>query len=89
MELFLGIDLGTSYFKAGLFDINGILRGLGRKFVKKDTEDGVKCELPVDYFWSLLHQCLAEAYQQAQAKPEDIRARIAASANSGEYERLS
>ena len=74
MELFLGIDLGTSYFKAGLFDTNGILRGLGRKFVEKDTGIGVKCELPVDYFWSLLHQCVAEAYQQAQAKSEDIRA---------------
>ena len=74
MELFLGIDLGTSYFKAGLFDTNGILRGLGRKFVEKDTGDGVKCELPVDCFWSLLHQCLAEAYKQAKAKPKDIRA---------------
>ena len=74
MELFLGIDLGTSYFKAGLFDTNGKLRGLGRKFVEKDTGDGDKCELPVDYFWSLLQQCIADAYQQAQAKPEDIRA---------------
>ena len=74
MELFLGIDLGTSYFKAGLFDTNGILRGLGRKFVEKDNGNGAKCELPVDYFWSLLHQCLDEAYQQARSKPEDIRA---------------
>ena len=74
MELFLGIDLGTSYFKAGLFDTNGVLRGLGRKFVEKDTGDGVKCELPVDYFWSLLQQCIAEAYQQAKVKPEDIKA---------------
>jgi len=74
MELFLGIDLGTSYFKAGLFDTNGKLRGLGRKFVEKDTGNGDKCELPVDSFWSLLHQCLTEAYQQAKAKPEDVRA---------------
>jgi sugar (pentulose or hexulose) kinase len=74
MELFLGIDLGTSYFKAGLFDTNGVLCGLGRKFVEKVTGDSVKCELQVGYFWSLIHQCLSEAYQQAQAKPEDIRA---------------
>ncbi|MCD4770153.1 MAG: hypothetical protein K8R35_08305 [Bacteroidales bacterium] len=74
MELFLGIDLGTSYFKTGLFDTNGKLRGLGRKFVEKDTGNEVKCELQADSFWSLLHQCLSEAYQQAKAKPEDVKA---------------
>ena len=66
--------MGTSYFKAGLFDTNGVLRGLGRKFVEKDTGNGDKCELPVDYFWSLLLQCLSDAYRQAKAKPEDVRA---------------
>jgi len=30
MRLLLGLDLGTSYFKVGLFSPEGELRGLGR-----------------------------------------------------------
>ena len=30
MALLLGIDLGTSYLKAGVFDESGRLRGMGR-----------------------------------------------------------
>lgn len=29
MRFFLGIDLGTSFFKAGIFDETGKLHGLG------------------------------------------------------------
>ena len=36
MGFFLGIDLGTSYFKAGLFDEKGNLKGMGRQVVKKN-----------------------------------------------------
>ena len=36
MEYILGIDLGTSYFKLGLFDKDGNLRGLGRVAVEKN-----------------------------------------------------
>lgn len=35
MNCFLGIDLGTGYFKAGIFDENGSLLGLGRHRVEK------------------------------------------------------
>ena len=83
MEYVLGIDLGTSYFKVGLFDRSGELCGFGRVFVSKDTDNGGRCELPVDRFWSLLRQALGQARKQAQAQAEDIRgAAYSSQANS-------
>jgi sugar (pentulose or hexulose) kinase len=72
-QYFLGIDLGTSYFKAGLFDPKGKLVGLGRQFVRKET-DGKICELPVPVFWSVLRECIGEAMKNAKINPGEIRA---------------
>lgn len=74
MEFVLGIDLGTSYFKLGLFDRDGRLRGLGRVLVRKDRGDGGNCEVPSARFWSLLRQGLVQACEQAKASPRDIAA---------------
>lgn len=70
---FLGIDLGTSYFKAGLFDERGKLAGMGRQPVEKTT-DGTTCELPVAFFWSTLRNCIAEALKNAAINPVEIEA---------------
>jgi sugar (pentulose or hexulose) kinase len=72
MDLFLGIDLGTSYFKAGLFDENGRLCGLGRSPVPKQSPGPLVCELPVDGFWLTLRQTIAQALQEAGAEPKQI-----------------
>lgn len=64
MDYFLGIDLGTSYFKAGIFDESGHLKGLGRQYVHKIT-DGTICELPVNAFWTTIRHCIDEAVQMA------------------------
>jgi sugar (pentulose or hexulose) kinase len=72
--LVLGIDLGTSYFKAGLFDRSGRLRGLGRAEVLKDVTADGRCELPVERFWKLVRECIGAALGQAQVGPEDIAA---------------
>lgn len=74
MELVLGIDLGTSYFKLGLFDRKGKVRGLSRVFVLKETHDGSRCELPVGRFWELLNQGLSEACNEANSNRGDIEA---------------
>jgi sugar (pentulose or hexulose) kinase len=75
MEVVLGIDMGTSYFKLGLFDRKGELRGLGRIAVLPDGNGaGGRCELPIDRFWMLLSQGLADACAQASVQPADIRA---------------
>jgi sugar (pentulose or hexulose) kinase len=83
MKLVLGIDLGTTFFKIGLFNKQGQCVGLGRLFVEKDTGDGSRCELSVQRFWTLLKDGLQIACQQAGADPKDIQAvSYASQANS-------
>ncbi len=71
MGFFLGIDLGTSYFKAGLFDEHNRLIGLGRSELEKKIE-GLRCELSIDQFWRTLNECVGQAMQQGGVLPEDI-----------------
>jgi len=72
MAFFLGIDLGTSYFKAGLFDEKGRLKGLSRQPVNKETGDGTICELPLTSFWDTIRACVKEAIHQANITPGKI-----------------
>jgi len=65
--------LGTSYFKSGIFDENGNLKGLGHQLVKKEIGDGSICELPVSVFWNTLHVCVREAVQKAGIMPGEIK----------------
>lgn len=74
MRYFLGIDLGTSYFKTGLFDENGKQLGLGRRSVEKHVGKGNTCELSVECFWETLRLCIREAMQQANLSSRDIEA---------------
>ena len=73
MKYMIGIDLGTSYFKAGLFDAEGRLCGIGRVEVKKQTDDGVRCEVGVADFWRFLQQAIEQAKRQANARTEGLR----------------
>jgi len=72
MNLLLGIDLGTSYFKVGLFDQAGTLKGLGRVAVPKQTPARGRCELPVEDFWQVLRRGLEEALTEAGANSAQI-----------------
>src|SRR6185503_13096500 len=83
MALFLGLDLGTTYFKAALFDEQGSLRGLGRRSVQKQTATHT-CELPVSLFWSTLAECVAEAMAAAGVDRNEIRA-LAYSSQANSY----
>lgn len=73
MSFLLGIDLGTSYFKAGIFDEQGYLKGLGRCYVNKQTDNKGICELPVSVFWKTLNFCLREAILNAAIQPQEIK----------------
>ncbi|MCG8311387.1 MAG: FGGY-family carbohydrate kinase [Cytophagales bacterium] len=73
MRYFLGIDLGTSYFKAGVFDEQGRLKGLGRQFVHKVIKNNTICELPVTVFWKVLRDSIGEAIQTADIPSREIR----------------
>jgi sugar (pentulose or hexulose) kinase len=83
MSLLLGIDFGTSYFKVGLFDSTGALKGLGRVSVETDKLARGWCEVPVPRFWSMLRRGLAEALAEAGATVGEIAAvSYASQANS-------
>lgn len=68
---FLGIDLGTSYFKVALFNESGQLKGLSKKAVPVSVS-GSKVELSVTAFWQVLYACLQAALDEANAKVTDI-----------------
>lgn len=74
MSYFLGVDLGTSYFKVAVFDQDGILQGMGRQFVEKHSDNGITCELSVEAFWKTLHRCIGDALSESGRSPEDISA---------------
>lgn len=71
MGFFAGIDLGTSYFKVGIYDDAGRLCGLGRESVPKRLA-GDRCELPVRDFWGTLQACIAQALSEAGIAATDI-----------------
>lgn len=73
MSYYLGIDLGTSYFKTGVFDAQGRLKGLGRCAVKKETGAGDRCELSIAVFWQTLHECVEQALRNASISSKEIK----------------
>ncbi|MBD3385048.1 hypothetical protein GF407_08985 [candidate division KSB1 bacterium] len=82
MTYILGIDLGTTYFKAALYMPDGRLVGLTRVAVNPSI-DGVRCELEVSRFISLLNGAIAEVCHQAGSGSDDIVAvSYASQANS-------
>jgi len=72
MPLLLGLDLGTSYFKVGLFDAAGELRGLGRVATEPAAPAPGRVELTASAFWSRLRQALDQALAQAGARPDEV-----------------
>jgi sugar (pentulose or hexulose) kinase len=74
MEYVLGIDLGTSYFKIGIIDTSGKLRGLGRIAVPISSKENDKWECNVHDFISIIKQGIAEACEQAAISLHDISA---------------
>jgi sugar (pentulose or hexulose) kinase len=72
-ELIAGFDLGTTYFKVGLYDRMGIQRGLGRRLFEKDRPDAHRCEVPVEGFQRLLKEALDDAVAAAGCELSDIK----------------
>ena len=72
MKYILGIDLGTSYFKFGIFDEELNLKGLGRIAVETDTGKGNLCELPSERFIKSIKEGIDQACKQAYISPGDI-----------------
>ncbi|MBL9199654.1 MAG: FGGY-family carbohydrate kinase [Opitutaceae bacterium] len=61
MPMLLGIDLGTSYLKAGVFERDGTLRGLGRVALGAVQPAPERMEVAVADFWARLRLAVGEA----------------------------
>ena len=72
MRYILGIDLGTSYFKFGIYDENLSLKGLSRVAVKTNKGDGNLCQLAAERFVCFLQDGISRACQQAEILSHEI-----------------
>lgn len=72
MAAYLGIDLGTSYFKAGVFDSSGRLLGLGRVAAPTSCRPGGFAEQPAESFWIALRAACGAALKQAGTSPSSL-----------------
>ncbi len=72
-ELVAGFDLGTTYFKVGLYDRMGNRRGHGRRALKWDRPAAQRCELPVERFQRILKDTLDDAIETAACDRSDIK----------------
>lgn len=72
MKVVLGIDLGTSYFKAGIVNRAGFLLGLGRTAVPVDMTRKPFWEVPVNSFWKALKKIIEDACTRAGVTVTDI-----------------
>jgi xylulokinase len=70
----LGIDLGTTYFKAGLFSERGEILGMGRAVVAAETATPGRFEVPAARFQALLREVTSGALREASLPAEAVRA---------------
>jgi len=83
LDVVLGIDLGTSYFKAALVNRDGRLSGLGRVAVPVGVNPAKPWELEIEDFWQSIKSLIDEACGHAGVSPRDICAvSYASQANS-------
>jgi len=69
----LGIDLGTTNYKAGLYDARGELLGLGSTAPQYDTSPDGRVELPVEQMHELVRGAFAGAVESAGVSMRDVR----------------
>ena len=72
MALLLGIDLGTSYLKAGVFESDGKLRGLGRVALGAVQPAPDRMEVAVADFWARLRSAAGEALAAAGTNAREL-----------------
>jgi xylulokinase len=72
MPHLLGVDLGTSYFKVGVFNETGALLGLNRLPLRAESPAPGRFEVDVTEFWRLLREGVAGALRQAGLSPHEV-----------------
>ena len=73
-ELLLGIDVGTSAVKSGIFDLEGRLLGIGRSAYRTSAPRPGWAECDAELWWRSFAASLQEACDKAGIKPDRIAA---------------
>jgi D-ribulokinase len=71
-QFFLGIDVGTGSARAGVFDINGMLRGSAKHAITIWHEPGDIVEQSSENIWQSICTAVKEATAEAEVAPEAI-----------------
>ena len=72
--MILALDLGSTRFKAGVFDRALALRGAGSSPLQHDHAPGGRVELDAEHVTSAIRQAIRGAIREAGVPPEAIRA---------------
>ncbi len=72
MSAVIGIDLGTSYIKTGVFSPDGTMLGLGRERVLSEKTDGIRCELSVSAFRKAVADSMRKAIVASGKRVSEI-----------------
>jgi sugar (pentulose or hexulose) kinase len=72
-DLYAGFDLGTTFFKVGLYTACGKQMGMGRRAFVKDEDAEGRCTVPVCRFLETIAAAFQDALLQAGATPADIK----------------
>lgn len=71
-DLFIGVDVGTGSARAGVFDANGVLRGVARHPIRIWHGAGAIVEQSSEDIWQACCEAVRGAVGQADARPSDI-----------------
>jgi xylulokinase len=74
MELLLGIDVGTTSVKAGLFNPDGRCLGIGRQEYQLETPAADRAQLDPEIYWQACRKTVREAVAQSGEQPDQVRA---------------
>jgi len=72
--MLLGVDIGTSAVKAGVFDLEGHLLGLGRSTCEMDAPQPGWAQCDPELWWNGLVESLAGACAAAGITPDQVNA---------------
>jgi len=72
-DLYAGFDLGTTFFKVGLYTASGQQMGMGRRAFVKDEDAEGRCTVPVCRFLETVSAAFQDALRQAGATPAAIK----------------
>ena len=73
-DLLLGIDVGTSSVKVGIFDAGGMLLGLGWSAHSVDVPHLGWAQIAPELWWNGILHALPEACHDAGVRPDEVKA---------------